>query len=366
MTQLRVVADERRQAGDKPNPASSILKLKGSELQQACTELLMDVAGPWVLPDRRGRGRNEPQRAGRSPPARPPPISTCARFRSTAAPTRSSATSSPRRFWGSDAMDFDLSDEQRLLTDSLDRLIADRYALRAAQAATPREPDGWSREMWAQFAELGLLGLPFDEAHGGFGGGPVETDAGDGGVRPRPGAGAVPGHGGAGGGLVRRAGSGAQQAGRCCRASPPASCWRPSPTRSAAARYDLADVATVARAAKAAAGCSTARKALVLHGDAAELLVATARTAGGRRDRDGIGLFLVDAAAPGVTRRRYPTQDGLRAAEIAFARALRRAARRSGRRRCRRSSGWWTRRSRRCAAEAVGPWARCTRRQWNT
>jgi pimeloyl-CoA dehydrogenase large subunit len=51
MTQLRVVADERRrEAEGKPNPASSILKLKGSVLQQVTTELLMDVVGPYALP----------------------------------------------------------------------------------------------------------------------------------------------------------------------------------------------------------------------------------------------------------------------------------------------------------------------------
>ena len=50
MTQLRVVADERQRERGKPNPASSILKLKGSELQQATTELLMDVVGPYILP----------------------------------------------------------------------------------------------------------------------------------------------------------------------------------------------------------------------------------------------------------------------------------------------------------------------------
>jgi alkylation response protein AidB-like acyl-CoA dehydrogenase len=67
MTQLRVVAEERGRARGKPNPASSILKLKGSELQQATTELLMDVVGPYVLPylpeeewPEGERGRNEP------------------------------------------------------------------------------------------------------------------------------------------------------------------------------------------------------------------------------------------------------------------------------------------------------------------
>ena len=61
ITQLRVVADERNRERGKPNPASSILKLKGSELQQATTELLMDVVGPYILPyDDHEDGSNEP------------------------------------------------------------------------------------------------------------------------------------------------------------------------------------------------------------------------------------------------------------------------------------------------------------------
>ncbi len=60
MTQLRVVADERNRDKGRPNPASSILKLKGSELQQATTELLMDVVGPYVLPyDEHADGSNQ-------------------------------------------------------------------------------------------------------------------------------------------------------------------------------------------------------------------------------------------------------------------------------------------------------------------
>jgi pimeloyl-CoA dehydrogenase large subunit len=61
MTQLRVVAAEGRREKGKPDPASSILKIKGSEIQQATTELLMDVVGPFALPyvpDE--EGRNEP------------------------------------------------------------------------------------------------------------------------------------------------------------------------------------------------------------------------------------------------------------------------------------------------------------------
>jgi len=50
MTQLRVVAAERNRTGNKPDPASSILKIKGSEIQQATTELLLEVVGPYALP----------------------------------------------------------------------------------------------------------------------------------------------------------------------------------------------------------------------------------------------------------------------------------------------------------------------------
>ena len=59
-------------------------------------------------------------------------------------------------------MDFDLTDEQRLLKDSVDRLIADQYQFEQRKKFLA-EPDGWSRSVWQQFAELGLLGLPFAE-----------------------------------------------------------------------------------------------------------------------------------------------------------------------------------------------------------
>ena len=70
-------------------------------------------------------------------------------------------------------MDFTLSDEQRLLKDSVDRLMADRYAFDQRKNHF-KEPGGWSTALWSQYAELGLLGLPFAEEYGGFGGGAVE------------------------------------------------------------------------------------------------------------------------------------------------------------------------------------------------
>jgi pimeloyl-CoA dehydrogenase large subunit len=50
MTQLRVIAGERKREKGKPDPTSSVLKIKGSEIQQATSELLMDVVGPYALP----------------------------------------------------------------------------------------------------------------------------------------------------------------------------------------------------------------------------------------------------------------------------------------------------------------------------
>src|ERR1700741_4105098 len=71
-------------------------------------------------------------------------------------------------------MDFDLTEEQRLLKGSRDRLLADRYAFEQRKSYG-QNPKGWSRELWAQYAELGLLGLPFPEEYGGSAGGPGET-----------------------------------------------------------------------------------------------------------------------------------------------------------------------------------------------
>src|SRR5271166_4240783 len=108
-------------------------------------------------------------------------------------------------------MDFDLTDEQRLLKDSVDRLMGDRYDFEARRRYATGS-DGWSSELWSQYAELGLLGLPFAEAQGGFGGGPVETmlvmEAFGRGLILEPYLATVV----LGGGLLRRAGSEAQQA----------------------------------------------------------------------------------------------------------------------------------------------------------
>ena len=71
-------------------------------------------------------------------------------------------------------MDFDLSEEQRLLKDSVDGLLTDAYEFEQRKKYM-KEKGGWSPAIWSKLAEQGLLGLPFAEADGGFGAGAVET-----------------------------------------------------------------------------------------------------------------------------------------------------------------------------------------------
>jgi len=177
-------------------------------------------------------------------------------------------------------MDFDLTDEQRLLKDSVDRLIADHYQFEQRKKYMA-EPDGWSRTVWQQYADLGLLGLPFAESHGGFGGGAVETmivlEAFGRGLVLEPYFATVI----LGGGLIRRLGSPEQQQALLPQVAQGklklafAHVERQS-------RYDLGDVATTARQ-DGDAWVLDGAKSVVLHGDCADRLLVTARTAGARR-----------------------------------------------------------------------------------
>jgi pimeloyl-CoA dehydrogenase small subunit len=212
-------------------------------------------------------------------------------------------------------MDFDFTEEQRLLKESVDRFISDRYDFEQRKAFAKNDT-GYAQENWSQFAELGLLAIPFAEEHGGFGGGPVETmivmEAFGRGLVLEPYFSTIV----LGGGLLRHGGSDAQKSEFIPKIAS-------GELRLAFAhgerqsRYDLADVET--RARKSGAGyVIEGEKSLVLNGDSADMLIVSARLSGDRRDRNGIGLFLVDANAKGVSRRGYPTQDGLRAAEISL------------------------------------------------
>src|SRR6476469_6152364 len=71
-------------------------------------------------------------------------------------------------------MDFDVSEEQRLLKDSIDGLLNDSDDF-DARKKYQKEKGGWSKSVWSKLAEQGLLGLPFAEDDGGIGAGAVET-----------------------------------------------------------------------------------------------------------------------------------------------------------------------------------------------
>jgi alkylation response protein AidB-like acyl-CoA dehydrogenase len=83
------------------------------------------------------------------------------------------------------------------------------------------------------------------------------------------------------------------------------------------ARYDLSDVVTTAKRSGGEWVLDGA-KSVVAHGDSAGKLIVSARIAGGRDDPEGIGLFIIDAAANGLARRSYAMRDGTRAAEISL------------------------------------------------
>jgi len=212
-------------------------------------------------------------------------------------------------------MDFDLSEEQRLLKESVDRLLADTYTFEKRKEYLA-EPEGWSSALWAQYAELGLLGLPFAEEHGGFGGGGVEVmlvmEAFGRSLILEPYLSTVV----LAGTALRLAGGSAQQSELLPQVAA-------GELRLALAhgerqsRYDLSDVLTTAKP-KGRGWVIDGAKSVVSHGDSADKLIVSARTAGARDDKAGISLFLIDGNANGLARRAYTMRDGQRAAEIAL------------------------------------------------
>ena len=213
-------------------------------------------------------------------------------------------------------MDFDLTEEQRLLKESLERLLGNRYAFEQRKSYA-QTAEGWSRELWAQYSELGLLGLPFAEEYGGTAGGPGETmiamEAFGRTLVLEPFLATVV----LGGGFLRHGANVEQRAALVPKIVDGSLTFAFAQTERHS-RYDLADIST--RAVRDGAGwVIDGEKGVVLHGDTADKLIVTARIDGGRRDRNGVGVFIVDGNAAGVSRRGYPTQDGLRAAEVALA-----------------------------------------------
>ncbi len=179
-------------------------------------------------------------------------------------------------------MNFEYSDEQRLLSETLRKFLNTGYGF-DARAKITATPAGFSEDVWAALAEMGILGVPFDEKFGG-------------------------------GRFVARGGTAPQQA-RILPALIAGKTKMAFAQTEPEARYDLARVAT--RATPSGDGwVLEGDKRAVLHGGCADLLVVSARTAGGDGDARGISLFLVERGAAGLAIDDARTLDNLRVADV--------------------------------------------------
>ncbi|MBM7368042.1 acyl-CoA dehydrogenase family protein [Gordonia hydrophobica] len=203
-------------------------------------------------------------------------------------------------------MEFELSEEQVMLRDTVREVLTKKYDIETLRAVTDTEL-GWSRDVWTSLAEIGILGLVFDDADGGTGAGieelaPVMSEFGAS-IAPEPflDAVVVPGL------LVSRTADADVRADIVGGLS--------SGERLAAfAHHENGDRWPVyAVASTVADGKLSGTKSLVPAGHTADVLVVSARDASGE-----IGLYLVDAAAEGVARTAYRTHDRRRGAQIVF------------------------------------------------
>jgi pimeloyl-CoA dehydrogenase small subunit len=212
-------------------------------------------------------------------------------------------------------MNFELSDEQTLLAETIKRFVATHYNF-DARAKIIASPAGHSEDVWSAIAEMGLLGLPFAEAHGGFGGSTVDVmlvmEAIGEGLLVEPYLATV----GLGGRFIARGGTKAQQD-RILPELVQGKHTLAFAHTEPGARYDLRQVGL--RARRVGDGWTLdGDKRMVVHGAQADTLVVSARTAGGETDAAGITLFLVPRTAAGVSVKDARTLDNLRAAEIRF------------------------------------------------
>ncbi len=212
-------------------------------------------------------------------------------------------------------MDLSYTDEQLLLRDSIQKFISDKYDISERIRITASD-EGFSRENWSAFAELGWLALPFAEEDGGIGGTSVDTmllmeEFGKGlVVEPfLPSVVMV-------GTAISEAGTTAQKA-EIIGGTIDGSLISTFAYAEEQGRYDLNNVVTNARSDGDFYFLSGA-KSLVLNAQSADKILVSARTSGDSTDAEGITLFLVDAPAEGLKLKNYPTIDGLRASEVSF------------------------------------------------
>lgn len=210
-------------------------------------------------------------------------------------------------------MNFEPTEDRRMLADTLNRFVSEQYGFETRNAIAYGDV-GMAPALWSQFAELGAIGALFTEGDGGFGGAgfdiAVVFEALGRGLVVEPFLGAL---------LVGRAlaaaGTDAQKASiaELIDGSKIGALAHDEP----GSHYELSRVAT--RAKREGDGWTlSGAKAVVVQGDHADLLLVSARTSGEVDSEDGISLFLVPGDAAGVTRSGMGRMDGGRVAEITF------------------------------------------------
>ena len=212
-------------------------------------------------------------------------------------------------------MNFELSEEQKMIQQSVERFVQENYDLTNRVKISSEDP-GYSKEYWGSMADLGWLGLAFDEEDGGFGGNQIDTlvlmeQFGKGLVLEPFLANIV-----LGGGIIKRAASPAIKESII----PSLMEGKLQITLAYAeeqSRFDIEDVATAARE-EDGGFIINGKKSMVLNAESADKIIVVTRTSGSQVDENGISLFIVDASSEGVEKQNFPTVDGLRASEITF------------------------------------------------
>ncbi|QFU76636.1 pimeloyl-CoA dehydrogenase small subunit [Halioglobus maricola] len=210
-------------------------------------------------------------------------------------------------------MNFNLTEEQTMIQDSVARFVQDNYAFDQRNATVALQ-HGFSAEHWQKFAELGWLSIPFAEEYGGFGGGPVDTmvimqEFGRG-LVSEPFLPTVLLFGG-----LLQAGANAELTNELIPQIIAGELQGSFAFVERQSRYSMSDVKTRARQ-DGVSWVLNGEKTVVLNGSAAQKLVVLARTSGEQSDESGLSLFLVDAFAEGVNTTAYRMTDGREAANI--------------------------------------------------
>ena len=212
-------------------------------------------------------------------------------------------------------MNFELSEEQKMIQQSVERFVQENYDLSNRIKISSEDP-GFSKEYWSSMAELGWLGLAFSEEDGGFGGNQIDTlvlmeQFGKGLVLEPFLANVV-----LGGGSIKR-GASQEIKDSIIPSLIDGSLQITLAYAEEQSRFDIEDIATAAREENDSF-IINGKKSMVLNAESADKIVVVARTSGSQVDEEGISLFVVDADAEGIEKENFPTVDGLRASEIIF------------------------------------------------